>query len=483
MNKFDKLLKEKLSAHESPYSGKVWDGIEASLHPKKSNKGFIFFLVLTGLLISVVSILIYLNTTATSKDLSTSPANESNQYSETITDNYDLISADNKDLIESEKIKEPYTLDNGSTNQSKPINLSTENIISNELQVNDKTIKTGFNDSINNQASVKNNFINSQILTKNVDVLENAVTNTASNSIKSTQQNQKAFDIVKELSPLKSLDGIGLAALEYNIEREDLAFEIVEHNEKTCPRFSVFRPGLYFDINYSIDYAIKSISSKNIDFANYAYQRNETESYSYSYSFSARVSYVDPSGFTAKGGLSYSEINEELNYIDPEKQNFKTIIEIDSTFNGTEWVIDRDTTITPVPGTGLIQRKNRYKTINIPLSLAYEWRYNRRFSFFLEGGVQFNILFNKRGEILSPYEDNKVVNFSEDSDSDIDVFNKRFSTGFMFNTGAIYHLNHVMDVYASTGFRHHPGSLTVDSYPVQQKFSVFNIATGIRYKF
>ena len=255
-----------------------------------------------------------------------------------------------------------------------------------------------------------------------------------------------------------------------------------EFSPPECPSFGMTREsGLYFDLLYSHDMPMRSFELKTQELNDYIDARNNTESTLYSFSASLRISYISSSGLGVKTGLNYSQINEKFVYLDPDASLIRTIITIDTLIVGGVPTVVSDTSTIRIPGSLDITTFNRYRFFDIPILATYEAPLNDKFYYAVNAGALINLAFSQKGRFLDPSE--MPVWFTRGRPDRFDAFTSSAGLSLFGSLGLHYHLNDHLDIILEPNFRFYLGSLTTETYPLEQKWFTFGLSHGIRYKF
>ena len=274
----------------------------------------------------------------------------------------------------------------------------------------------------------------------------------------------------------------GNTLLHYDDSELSMVLSSMSGKRTICPSFKNVRFGIFAEAFYSNDYGLRDLSYNYLGSEyNYLDARNSTESANYSFSAGARVSFIMPSGFGAKTGFNYSQINEAFNYQDPEHQKTKTVIVKEYVWENNVIVDSMETTTEVVVNGELnVVSQNKYKVIDLPLLLTYEWGYRNRFYYSITGGPLFNISFRQQGKFLNP-ETLTPVDFSSDG-GNYDAFNTNIGTSLYLSFALNYQLGNGADLFVEPNVRHQLNKATLNTYELNQKYTILGLGFGIKYK-
>ena len=221
-------------------------------------------------------------------------------------------------------------------------------------------------------------------------------------------------------------------------------------------------------------FSLRSLSSKGENVDDYIEARDFTESSQLSWHAGLRVGYEHQSGITGRTGLHYTLVNEVF------RQESRTIrTSIDSIFDSNGDLVRVDT-IREI-GTRTKQTQNRYHTIDIPLLIGYRID-NGNWDIGIQAGPVFNIAFNAKGDMIDPATD-MAGSFSDESDPAYHpVFMDKIGMSIYAGVYASKRVGNNLWVFAEPHLQYRLKSITLDSYPVDQKQTNIGLSIGIRLK-
>jgi hypothetical protein len=221
-------------------------------------------------------------------------------------------------------------------------------------------------------------------------------------------------------------------------------------------------------------FSLRNLSSRNEDVGDYIAGRDSTESYQLSWLGGLRVGYEHASGLTARTGIQYTLVNEVFRQ---ESRTSRTTI--DSVFDSNNDLIRVDTIFET--GTRIKQTQNRYHAVDIPLLIGYRID-NGNWDVGIQAGPVFNILFKSKGDMIDPAS-NEVGSFSDTSDPAYHpVFKDRLGISIY---GAVYaskRIGNNLWAFVEPNLLYRLKSITLDSYPVEQKQANIGLSFGLRLK-
>lgn len=228
------------------------------------------------------------------------------------------------------------------------------------------------------------------------------------------------------------------------------------------------------DLMASMDFVMRQLEAKDSEYDDYARLRDNTETFRHGVSVGMRFSTISETGFAVRSGLNYSAINEQLNFKirEEEKLTITTKYDVDGS------IIGADTSI-QVVGTYRIVN-NRYTELDIPLLIGYEY-IGDKISFSFNGGTFINMLSAQKGEFVSPNSE-EPVSFSSSDPNSYRAFKNRVGLGFYGSMGVYFQVKDNLQVLLEPYAKWRPGSYTVDSYFLDQRFLTTGLFVGVRKK-
>ncbi|MBC7884524.1 MAG: hypothetical protein H7X99_03570, partial [Saprospiraceae bacterium] len=250
----------------------------------------------------------------------------------------------------------------------------------------------------------------------------------------------------------------------------------------SCP-FVFDTQDISLDGYISHDYTSRHLSLKSGGSSSYLDMRNQTEHGNYSFSAGIRFGYNISYRWNLHTGLNYSQINEKFEYTDPESNQTRIITIKDYIYQNGKIV---DSIITEeliiVPGTSKLKVYNKYRTLDIPILARYTLLANNKFSLSAISGLYINLTQSQKGMFLSPDESTPVA-FTKGTEEGIKTFKNQLGISVYAGVSLAYHLTSSLDLLLEPNARIQTESMTLDSYPLSQRYNTFGMTTGIRYKF
>jgi len=466
--KLDQLFKENLDAYESPYSEKLWDAIgsEISKTDEKPVTGSKWSLMAIPLFL--ISFFVYEATN--NENVAASSIIEANEVHlrEESPVKYDKVE------ISAESQNKNTVSTRGATITTEQIKQSTE-LSSENRVINTKKQKQELKNSvvpvskkIKKQEDYKNIIASiaddqqknkEKILTPNIERQQasfNKKEESIGLAISNEMANSSSLKDYNQLSPVVPL----LSKFpRFNINL------FSKTDPSRCAKFNLkHKVRRYFDAFISLDHSQKLFrpASNEEWVGDYAEVRKESESHFYTFSAGGRFSIVNHKGLAFRTGLVYTQINE---IIDHTKVN-----DIRNDIIG-EWIL---------------LYYNRYRLVDIPLMLGYEMD-KGKITWAINGGVQANLLFLKKGFIFSPPPNVRPIAFDPSTPTSnneyADVYKDRAGLSLIGSIGMYYHMNYNMEFMLEPQFMYQLQSITLDSHPLEQRYLDIGMKAGVRVAF
>lgn len=255
---------------------------------------------------------------------------------------------------------------------------------------------------------------------------------------------------------------------------EELAATSIDYQlpKVECADFN--RRSLYFtaDIMAGPAMALREFEPSDEEYQNYAQLRENSETPTFAYNVSARISAVTGFGLALRTGLSYTQFNEQFKY---RNENEERII-ITNRYDTQGNIIGTDTIVET--GTREVITHNRYSMLDVPILAGYEFGH-KKFSFSVNGGILLNVMFDQKGQFLSP-NDLKPASFSKGQPGATQPFRQTLAMGWYGSLGIQYEMKHQISLLVEPYFRIDPQPFTKAGYIVQQRYFTTGLSIGLR---
>ena len=224
----------------------------------------------------------------------------------------------------------------------------------------------------------------------------------------------------------------------------------------------------YIEIYGGPDYVFRSFS----DTANSVYmqQRKASTKYLFAYSAGIRYTRVFGSGMSFRTGLNYSQINEQ--FTSEKGRVIQNVYIVNS--NG-------DTTGTYAQTRTLYKTStNKYKSLDIPISVGYEMG-NGRIHSNINVGAMVNIRSSQKGFVLD--KNGTAVDITTGKSSSVYQYKTKAGVSFIGAASVYYKLNDKIHLMAEPYIRLSLSPATKAELSLKEKFHTTGIRIGMRMDF
>ncbi len=196
----------------------------------------------------------------------------------------------------------------------------------------------------------------------------------------------------------------------------------------------------------------------------YRDQREATERNSWAFNGGMRGSMLFNQNFLVRGGIHYDQLTEIFEYKDPNYKKVEYIF-----INGV--FVDSLTTY----GSNFIKTYNRFGMLEIPLEAGFEMR-KLRSGISIQLGASFNVLFWKRGKIMTPSD---IPASIDPDDNAYNTFKSNLGVSVIGSVQWFYHIRPTLRVFAEPYYRHILRPVTISSHPLEQRYGIGGVRLGL----
>ena len=221
----------------------------------------------------------------------------------------------------------------------------------------------------------------------------------------------------------------------------------------------------YIEIYGGADYAMRSMS----DTGNSAYlqKRKESAKVSSAYSAGLRFTRVFNNSMSVRAGINYSQINEKFTLVQGNLVQVTYIIDANGDTTGS--YITR--------GTRYKTTHNKYRSIDLPLTIGYEIG-NGKLHANINVGPVINLYSWQKGDVLdTSYQ---AVSITTGKGSSPYQFKTNAGVGFIGAVSVYYKLNDKIHVMAEPYFRYNFTQLNKEKLTLKQKYNTVGLKLGLR---
>ena len=455
----DDLFKERLEDYASPTPVDLWASLEANLKeepPTRKQRPFWLLMTILLFLFSAIGFGFYSNST-----------NVDNQKEN------DKTFATEKSIIASASISTP--------NRSTAKENNIAGLISDKKTSHQRAINTitnlendknkGYQQNNNANKAAKKYKANGKTTSSIVKTKNTKSDEEYFNLTPVYEERQESFVTTKDQQSGATNSNKKNLVFDSSLEKNTPRFPVVPLFElpiKTfprgkftgsCPKFFKIepKPTFYLELLAGSDYALRLLSARNSNEVTYVNIRKETENFASAYSFGGRVSVAYETGFVWRIGLMYNRLNEKINLIG--KPGYEHIENVE-----------------------ILNQNNTYQFVDVPLLFGYQTNMGK-INWSINTGAYFNLFFKSPNNFILD-ENREPLKLDDPSVlSESPVFKGQVGISFYSSLSASYSLTDNLAIIAEPNLRIQTQSLTLDSYPLEQRYINIGLLTGLRFKF
>lgn len=490
-NSFDKFIKEKMNNFSSPVPNGLWEKIANEKDKKPigaawwKNYGFAFIATVAVLFCATI----FFNHDST-KD---APSSSRISNAETANNAQQQSSSSAKQS----RATSANPIDDNLNTRSLQATDNIDKVSANKVNINDD--KSSATTSFNKEASSANNAYKSssivqtthnkkeelrvksnsqQLALINKNLFKSGAYNSQNIIHQNIQEDNTTSFLTKPVSLSTSAIDKNLTKLFANdhIIKSLKDFKLMGMDNCPSARGPV-RNDFYIEIYGSPDYAKKTINNAGAANSAFLQRKDSTEKMRLSYTAGFRLTKTIGENMLIKAGLQYSQINEKFNYRSENERKLTTVITIRTVIRSAgDTAIVRDTSTVEQIGYRVKTTYNRYKSIDVPLLVGFEWG-NDNLKAAATGGVILNLYSWQKGESLDTSY--VPVAFNKGTGS---AFKQNIGLGLYAGFSLLKKVNDNAEFFMEPYFRYNLSNMTNNKSLFNQKFQVAGINMGIRYK-
>ena len=221
----------------------------------------------------------------------------------------------------------------------------------------------------------------------------------------------------------------------------------------------------YFSIYGGPDFVFRSMT----DTGNSAYLQKRKESSKVSSAYSAGISYtkVFNNSMSLRAGINYSQINEKFTFNQGHLVQVIYIIDANGDTTGSY----------TSSGTRYKTTHNKYRSVDIPLTVGYEMG-NGRLHANVNAGLVVNVYSWQKGEVLdTTYQ---PISITTGKSSSPYQFKTKAGLGVTGGVAVYYKLNDNVHLMAEPYFRYNLKQANKDVLTLKQKYNTVGLRVGLR---
>ena len=492
-DEFKNSVQKEVRQHEAPQDYmELWNKLEPTvdkINHKKKNRGLFFFLSGLGILLLGFGLFYFVNNDRSFVEKKSLIIDNALEKVETKPTKHDEKNTDNKNKEEQINFKEKVN-----SNDSKELKINTEknssklglkpkenfianasNSFENKNQINkpnkkDNPKKQSYPQTINTTSNALTQFLKpTEALQKNA-LADGKFDENSNESLSFIAENKPSFSTLNglEFPPIALFDSEQNLNVQIPLTFSEVAApKKIETHQKFKAKLKLNGYGFF---------TLKNLDLSNDGGRDWRTVRSNTETALETTQTELLFEINDIGRWHFATGLSWTRSIERLNFTDTET-SFQFIA-------GPKY-------LAPNLAGGLIEiqgelqeeyetythytRYNTYEYLDIPLLVGYSFPFGK-WNLSVEGGPYFNLSLKAKGTILDA--DESFLNIETD-----DVFKKSIGVSIGANARIERSIGKHFDVYIGPSIRYFTSSITLESNPVKQKYSLFGASVGVSYGF
>lgn len=216
----------------------------------------------------------------------------------------------------------------------------------------------------------------------------------------------------------------------------------------------------------SLPQKLLSTTPDNLPYLN---KRLNTERRDWAFNGGVRATYLFKRNFMLRSGLHYDHATEVF--------DFPILARIDYSIS-YDPVTGKNDTTGRIPVYDHNKTFNRFGMLELPLLAGAEVR-SGNMGVNVNAGLSLNLLFWKRGQIISPTTD-KPAWFTPGKE-ELQLFRAHTGLSFMGSAQCFWHLHPRLRLYAEPYVRQVLKPISVASYPVEQRHRIWGLNLGVTF--
>lgn len=239
-------------------------------------------------------------------------------------------------------------------------------------------------------------------------------------------------------------------------------------------KWDEFNKDWYVDTYISPDYSIQSVSNLSAS-QQYLKQKDSSESMQIGYTAGVRLVKPLNNHLQLTTGLQYSQINQKYVYRSENEIKLTTVISVRTIIRAPgDTLVVRDTSVVQSIGFKNKVEKNRFRSIDIPILLGYQFG-RGSVKVGINAGVILNVSSWYEGVILD--SSLAVVPVQKGSQ----IYKSKVGLGLYSGILVTKELSNDMQVFVEPYYKHSLDNITSGNMPYQQKFGTAGVNMGVRW--
>ncbi len=241
-----------------------------------------------------------------------------------------------------------------------------------------------------------------------------------------------------------------------------------------CPADSKRNTDWYLEAYASPDLAFKSVSNVSASPV-YMLKKDSSESMQISYSAGLRLVKPLTDNILLKAGVQFSQANEKYVYRTENEVKTTTVVTVRTIIRAPgDTVIVQDTSVLQTVGFRNNTVSNRYRSVDIPLTVGYQFG-NEDLKFGINAGVAVNISSWYQGVMLD--SSLAIVPLNKTGNN---LYKTNIGLGLIGSFSVVKKMSEDMHIFFEPYFRYNLSNMTTQQASFKQRFSVGGLAVGLR---
>jgi hypothetical protein len=242
-----------------------------------------------------------------------------------------------------------------------------------------------------------------------------------------------------------------------------------------CPSDKNRNTDWFLEAYLSPDIAFRSITNNTASQA-YLLRKDSSESMRVGYTAGIRLVKPITDNFLVKAGAQFTQMNQKYVYRTENEVKTITVVSTRTIIRAPgDTVIIRDTSVLQQIGFKNNTVINRFRTIDVPVMLGYQFG-NEDLKIGVNAGVVFNMSSWYQGVML----DSSLATVPITKGSNNTIYKSNIGMGLIGSVSVVKKLGEDLHIFAEPYFRYNFSNMTTPNAPYNQKFSLGGIAVGVR---
>lgn len=241
-----------------------------------------------------------------------------------------------------------------------------------------------------------------------------------------------------------------------------------------CPADSRRNTDWYLEAYASPDLAFKSVSNVSASPV-YMLKKDSSEHMQIGYSAGLRLVKPITDNILLKAGVQYSQANEKYVYRTENEVKTTTVVTVRTIIRAPgDTVVVQDTSVLQTVGFRNNTVRNRYRSIDIPLTVGYQFG-NEDLKFGINAGVAVNISSWYQGVMLD--SSLAIVPLNKTGNN---LYKTNIGLGLVGSFSVVKKMSEDMHLFFEPYFRYNLSNMTTQQANFKQRLSVGGLAIGLR---